>query len=169
MRHLAALGHERIAYLGGTPGHRDAVQREEGFRGAMRELGLGIVEKWVADSAFELDTGAAIAGVSAILSAGNERPTAVVCASDAIAAGTILGARKWGQSVPLDLSVTGFDDLSWAGLCSPPLTTVSHKGYDLGVAAGQALIARMDDHALPPEAILIEPRLVVRDSTAPTH
>jgi LacI family transcriptional regulator, repressor for deo operon, udp, cdd, tsx, nupC, and nupG len=167
VRHLVALGHCRIGYMGGTPGHPDAIQRERGFRGTMEELGLDIVEEWVAESTFELDTEGAIAGVSRILSARNERPTAIACASDAIAAGALLGAHKWGQSVPRDLSVTGFDDLSWAGLCTPPLTTVSHKGYDLGVAAGQALIARMDDHKLGPEAILLEPRLVVRDSTAP--
>lgn len=167
VRHLAALGHTRIAYLGGTPGHPDAVQREEGFRMAMQELHLEVVEEWVAACPFQLDAETAIDGLSRIFGQRDERPTAIACAADAIAAGVILGARKWGQSVPRDLSVTGFDNSSWSGLFSPPLTTVSRNGYDLGIAAGQALIARMDDPKLGPEAVLLQPRLVVRDSTAP--
>ncbi len=167
VRHLVALGHRRIAWIGGTPGHPDARDREAGFRASMEECGLPVNEKWTAVCRFDASPPESVLAIQEILASEALRPTAAVCASDALAGGVVIGARKWGQTVPEDLSVTGFDDLSWASLYSPPLTTVRHKGHELGVAAGEALLARIDNPSRKPETILLPTRLVVRETTAP--
>ena len=167
IRHLAALGHVRIGLLGAMPGTREAVEVEEGFRSGMAEMKLDILEPWLVPCHFDSHSPAGIAGVHQLFSQAATRPTAVVCASDMIAAGAVMGARAWGQQAPADLSIVGFDDLSWAGVFSPALTTVSARGYELGIAAAQALIARLSRPEDPPEATVLAPRLIVRQSSAP--
>jgi LacI family transcriptional regulator len=167
IRHLAALGHTRIAWLGGTSGHRDAVEREAGFREAMKECGLEVRPDWIGSQPFNIPPAHGKSALHNVLSAYPDRPTAIACASDAIAAAAIVAAKEWNQTVPECLSITGFDDLSWARMYSPPLTTVQHSGSELGQAVGQALIARMDNPALGVRRIVLPTHLVVRDSAKP--
>lgn len=167
VRHLAALGHRHIAYLTGTPGNEDSGRREQGFRAGMAEAGIAIEPEWVVVGSFEEGPRSGAAGMDRILAGGKRRPTAVVCDSDNIALGAMSSARRWGLSIPGDLSITGFDDFLWAHSYNPPLTTVEHKGWDLGAAVGKTLLARYDDPNSPPETVVLPTRLIVRESTAP--
>jgi DNA-binding LacI/PurR family transcriptional regulator len=156
--------------MGGTPGHRDAAEREAGFREAMEECGLELRPEWIVSHQFDIVGRTGQGGLHRIFSAYADRPTAVACASDTIAAEAVIAANEWNQPVPSQLSVTGFDDLSWARVYSPPLTTVQHSGLDLGQAVGQALIARMDNPQLGTQTIVLPTQLVIRASaTRPTN
>lgn len=93
-------------------------------------------------------------------------PDAIVCASDVVALGVIGQLRAEGISVPDDVMVTGFDDIVFAELCDPPLTTVHQPRRRLADAAVSALVGRINgQHAGPPTRVELPPHLVVRRSS----
>lgn len=166
VRHLYSLGHREIAYLGGTPGWLDSLQREAGFRAALKECGLKAREECLRACDFGEGFQRGAESMDGIFARMNPAPTAVVCASDVIAAGAMASARRWGRLVPDDLSVVGFDDNDWCVFFQPHLTTVRHKGTELGAALGRAFLDKLEqpEKALAP--IIIETPLIVRESTA---
>jgi DNA-binding LacI/PurR family transcriptional regulator len=157
VEHLAALGHERIAFFGGRPEHEHVQAREAAWREALAAAGLrpGAVAHANGDAtpaAHELLGGAA-------------PPSAIVCASDSLAMSAVGAARERGLSVPADISITGFDDSPLAALASPALTSVRVDYAEFGEAATAALLALIGGAAAPdysPSA----PVLVVRESSA---
>ena len=168
VRHLVALGHKRIAYLSGTPGWMDSVDREEGFRAGMHEADLEVEESWIEPCNFAEGFDAAFERTAQILSRKVDGPTALVCASDEIAAGAMACIRRWGKMIPKDFSVTGFDDNRWCAYLSTPLTTIRHSGWALGEAVGTVLIDMMKgDKIIPAREVVLELQLIVRHSTGP--
>lgn len=165
VRHLHSLGHQRIAYIGGTPGWVDAVHREEGFRSAMKAAGLVIDETMIRSADFAKGHDLGAEAMDSIFAKASPQPTAVVCACDEIATGAVRCARRWGRHVPNDFSVIGFDDSIWCRYFSPELTSVRHSGWPLGEKLGEELLAHLDDPKLPPSRIALETSLVVREST----
>jgi DNA-binding LacI/PurR family transcriptional regulator len=97
-----------------------------------------------------------------------DRPTAVVCFSDAFAIATIGVAASLGLRVPEDLSVVGFDDSPLAATSRPPLTTVHQEVASKGSEAVRVLMAVMGKNRPDqPERVMLPTHLVVRESTAP--
>ncbi len=92
--------------------------------------------------------------------------TAVFCDDDILAGGVYLAARSLGLAIPGDLSVIGFDDLDFARVLAPPLTTVAADAEGLGAAAFETLADDLAGGAPPAEQVL-PVRLTVRESTAP--
>ena len=92
--------------------------------------------------------------------------TAVFVASDVVAFGAIAAIREAGRVIPSDVSIIGFDDIPLAAFMDPPLTTVRLPARDLGLAAGWALIARIDRRPVAARTLL-PTELIVRTSTAP--
>jgi len=167
VRHLVALGHTRIAYLGGTPGWLDAEEREEGFREEMRRNGLPVREEWVKAADFARGFESGSEAMDAVLAAALPAPTAVVCAADKIAAGAMACARRWDLSVPDQLSIVGFDDDSWGTFSSPPLTTVRQDGLLYGQTLGRLILEEIENPDAPGRHVMLDAPLVVRQSTAP--
>jgi DNA-binding LacI/PurR family transcriptional regulator len=89
---------------------------------------------------------------------------AAICANDQTAAMLMRGLAHKGLRVPRDVRVVGFDDVRFATLVSPPLTTVHQPCRQIAQAAFEAMLQRISDPALPPRSILLAPRLVVRES-----
>jgi DNA-binding LacI/PurR family transcriptional regulator len=163
VRHLAALGHRRIAYVGGPRTLRSAKRRLSGFTRSIKRC-LGVQPAAVLEGDFKLEGGRRAA--TDIL-AHPSRQTAVVVANDLMALGVMQECRSAGLIVPRDLSVVGFDDIALAALSDPALTTVSLSRQTLGRRAVEALIATIGHpHRIGIE-IPIETSLVVRASTGP--
>ena len=93
------------------------------------------------------------------------RPDAVICESDQVAMLLWNTLRKFGLGVPEDVMLAGFDDVQYAMLMSPPLTTVHQPCADIAKIAYRTLRERISDADLPPRRILLPAPLVVRDST----
>lgn len=167
VRHLVALGHKRIAYIGGSAEDLDAIEREAGFVRAMKAVGLDFPPQWirVGDFTHGIDSGRLNADY--LLSEGPKGPTGVVCASDEIAAGVLLSARKAGKEVPRQLSVVGFDNEAPSAMMVPPLTTLNHGGWEIGLKAGEEVLRRLRDPEAKPRNINLPVTLVIRESTAP--
>lgn len=163
--HLIEMGHRRIALINGHPYAPVSHERLLGYTRAMGEAGIEVRPGYVREGDFTEESGARC--LRALLEL-PEPPTAVFCASDLMALGALSQAEKKGIKVPAELSVVGFDDIGPAAHASPPLTTVHQPRHALGHALADAAIEAMRD----PQGwksrgrILIEPRLVLRESVA---
>ena len=161
MRHLIALGHRRIAFLGGMPNTTVFAERTQGWREALAEAGLEAPEELAIGS-----TAARAGGVAAI-----ERalalpvpPTAALCFNDAAAFGVCDGLRAAGMEPGRDFAVVGFDDVIEAETAVPALTTVSVDPQGMGRRAAQMLLKQINAGRVEPEAVVSSVRLVVRES-----
>lgn len=93
--------------------------------------------------------------------------SALVCGSDVMAAGALEGVRSQGLRVPQDVSVVGYDDVSWASLTHPPLTTVRQAVGPIARAAVRTALSGGEESRRPARTeVVVRPQLVVRGSTA---
>jgi len=161
--HLEALGHRKIGY------YRSAIAGETFDRRLARWTArlhaLDVDPGAVAVGAGRFTAVEAIAGAHDLLDRLGDT-TAVICDDDVLASGLSTAARERGIDVPGRLSIVGFDDLDLALYASPPLTTVKAVPEDLGAAAFEVLLARIQSDERP-ENRTIPVELVVRGSTGP--
>ena len=161
--HLHALGHRRIAHLAGATNTSAGAERLEAFRREAATLGLEIPEELIRRADFSSASGYR---ETCALLALDERPTAIVAASDLMALAALQAIRDGGLQPGHDIAVVGFDDLEAAALAYPPLTTIRQDRRELGtLAASRAIELIEDPEATPPDAIL-PVELVVRASSA---
>jgi DNA-binding LacI/PurR family transcriptional regulator len=161
VRHLLELGHTRIGHLGADFEAETFWLRRKTLLAVLADAGLEPGP--YARAPFRFDE----AAVPALeLLDAPERPTAVYCDDDILAGGIYLAARERGLRIPEDLSVVGFDDLPFAQVFEPPLTTIRIDPEALGSESFEVLAALMAGETDPPGRIL-PVELVVRESTAP--
>jgi len=158
--HLISLGHRRIGHLRGRTDLLSAQQREQGYRDALAAAGIPVDESLIVDAGYNAARATAAAGA---LLGRPDRPTAIFAANDVTALEVIRVAASRGLSVPIDLSVIGFDDLPVAGSGRPGLTTIRQPLLEMGTAAVHLLLAMLDGGAS--ERIQMPAELIVRDST----
>lgn len=157
--HLTGLGHRRLAYLAGATRSVTHRARQRAITEATAELaGLEIVE---ISAGVDFDSGTSAA--DEVLASG---ATGVLAYNDLVAMGLLSALSARGIDVPGAISVTGFDDIPFAGYTTPPLTTVAVPAVELGAHAWRAMRAQLDGEQAEPLAPLA-PQLVVRGSTAP--
>jgi DNA-binding LacI/PurR family transcriptional regulator len=165
LEHLISLGHERIGFISAAlPG--DNWRRQEAFVQFMRDRFGRLPEAYVQVVPNTLAGGEE--AVRALLSL-PEPPTAVASSTDLAAVGVLHAAYNEGRTVPNELSVVGFDDLHLAAYTVPALTTLRMPITEI-VGEGVALAIELGRDATAsrePRRKLFEPRLVVRQSTAP--
>lgn len=159
-RHLADLGHTRIAFISGPPTFRSSYERRSGFEEALNERGLTLPKAYVAEGGYTFESG--IERGRELLQLA-QPPTAIFAANDEMAAGVLQAARQLGLAIPEDLSVVGFDDFQIASRIWPALTTIRTPTREIGRLAVERLLGREDDDRDPKGRL---PSLVVRDSTA---
>ena len=155
--YLYSLGHRRVGYIGHHAALGPINERIQSLRDATGKYpGLEV------DTATDADTLEGGRQAARILLARSPRPTALVCVNDVMAVGALREARARGLRVPEDLSVTGFDNVTLAQFAVPALTTV-HIPRDL---IGRTVCACLMRDDVPREQeFVVEPELVVRDST----
>jgi LacI family transcriptional regulator len=155
--HLVDSGRSRLALISGDTSTSTGKQRLQGFRSAMDDHQLGEIER-VSLGAFDVAHGLA---AGRRLLTGGDTPDAIVCGADVIALGVLQAARELRLRVPQDLAITGFDDIEFAALASPSLTTVRQPAEAMARIALD-LLGR-DDHPL--SDVVLAPELIVRDSS----
>ncbi|GGZ87219.1 LacI family transcriptional regulator [Streptomyces subrutilus] len=157
--HLLAHGHRRFLHLASAVDSWTFDVRAEALSALLGpSAGLRTVRA-------PLTVNGARTAMEAALAAPRDRPTAVICDDDILAAGACKAARRLGLRVPEDLSVTGFDDLALATAVEPELTTVHLPAEQVGEQGMSALLAVLD--GAPWDAPDIPVRLVVRESSGP--
>ncbi|RME36969.1 MAG: LacI family transcriptional regulator [Deltaproteobacteria bacterium] len=161
VRHLARLGHRRIAFIGAPEDLMFAHCRKAGYLRGMEEAGLPI-------EASLLTTGDLTqrGGYEQALQLLNTSPppTAIAASNDLMALGAINAARSLRMEVGRDIAITGFDDIPLAETSHPPLTTVHQPIYQIGHMVCEMLVGIITGAQPHPESVLLKPSLIVRQS-----
>ncbi|HEV7258022.1 MAG TPA: LacI family DNA-binding transcriptional regulator [Bosea sp. (in: a-proteobacteria)] len=166
-RYLIAKGYDRIGYLDyPVPGLRRYDARREGALQALRDAGLRadlVVSPQREDATEDASSfrGGA-SGLTQLLEAGGAR--AVLCASDLLAVGVMFEAQRRGMRVPDDLAVAGFGDFEIAAEIPPGLTTIRTQGYQMGWAAADMLVSRIEGNPIDTPVRNVDYSLVQRGS-----
>jgi DNA-binding LacI/PurR family transcriptional regulator len=162
VEHLHGLGHRRLAFIGHHSLLGPTSERERAFVDSVARYGPDMKWRCVADrDGLEGGRNAA----RQLLTEGF-RPAAIICVNDFTALGALRELRDQGLRVPSDVSVTGFDNIKLAEYSEPGLTSVDIPRDEIGRLACLVLAPDKDQPAAPGREIVIEPRLVVRASTA---
>lgn len=162
--HLVSLGHKKIVHIAGSHEIHSAGVRRKAFLDAMKHYLPQESNPKIYEGDFRFEGGRRAA--SQVL-AETSRPTAVVVANDLMALGAMQEFKAAGLHVPDDISIVGFDDISFASLSEPPLTTVCSPRVEIGRRAFEALMLTVDrPHQMGIE-VRVPTYLVKRDSTAP--
>jgi LacI family transcriptional regulator len=162
--HLAALGHRRIAMVGDAS-QRAGTDRMRGYREAMSAHGLSNGIQIVPGGFTEAG---GYRGAEQLLNAPpKSRPTAIFAANDYSALGVLDAAAAAGLAVPRDLSVVGYDDISVAQLRLISLTTVRQAVAEIGAAALDAIVTRIQEPDRPARKVVLAPKLVQRSTSGP--
>lgn len=162
IEYLHSLGHSRIAFIGHHASLGPISERRSAFQEAISNFAPE-TQTQITEGADGLEGGRQAA--RELFSSGF-RPTAIVCVNDFMAAGVLRELRSEGISVPQDVSVTGFDNIALSEYCSPALTTVHIPREQIGHAVFDFLAPKGQMPRGKGCEVVIEPELVVRESTA---
>jgi LacI family transcriptional regulator, repressor for deo operon, udp, cdd, tsx, nupC, and nupG len=160
--YLAEIGHSAIGYVCGPATNVLEKERFAGFRDGLANAGKEFDATFVWPGDYKLESGVAVARQ---IIASERRPTAVFCSSDEMAIGLIRGLASAGLHVPGDISVAGFDDIEFAEMAGPPLTTIRQPRRELGRNGAAALLELLHGRT-PSPRIRLDTELIVRASTA---
>lgn len=164
VNHLASLGHERIAFIGGHYSQGVAVGRWLGYQEAMIANQLPIFPELMIET--ELSEAGGEKAMSHLLAL-DEPVTAVLTVNDLVAIGAMNRCTHHHIAIPEEISIIGFDDIPLAQLTTPPLTTVAQPAYDLGYKAAAMLLQMCQNPDMAPQHMLLHSSLVIRGTTAP--
>jgi DNA-binding LacI/PurR family transcriptional regulator len=159
--HLLELGHRRIGHLAADFDAPTFHLREDARRRVLS--GAGLDPDALPRALTEITIDGARDAAGPLL---DEQPTAVFCDDDIVAAGLYLAARERGLRIPRDVSVVGFDDMDFARVLEPPLTTVALDAEELGASAFELLERRMAGRRIR-RRLVLPAELLVRGSTGP--
>jgi LacI family repressor for deo operon, udp, cdd, tsx, nupC, and nupG len=162
-QYLASIGHSRIAYVCGPAGNVLERERFRGYRDGLREVGMEFDPDLTLPGDYTLDAGAA-AGRD--IARRRVRPTAVFCSNDEMAIGVVRSLTSSGLRVPQDISVAGFDDIEFAAMVQPALTTIRQPRRELGRTGALVLLDLLQGRPVKAR-VRLKTELVVRGSTAP--
>lgn len=162
--HLLELGHRRFAFVAGPGNIRSALTFREAFIKALERRQITPFQ--VLEGNHKVDGGAAAARA---LLGGPNLPTAILCGNDLTAIGVMNALEGAGVQVPQDVSVVGFDDIYFAHLARPALTTIRLSREGLGRLAFEALEKTLRSKRRMGALYSCEAVLIARDSTGPVE
>ncbi|MFU0922964.1 DNA-binding transcriptional regulator CytR [Kluyvera sichuanensis] len=163
VNYLHELGHQRIACIAGPEEMPLCHYRLQGYVQALRRCGITVDPHYIARGNFTYEAGAnALEQLLAL----PQPPTAIFCHSDIMALGALSYAKRQGLKVPEDLSIIGFDNISLAEFCDPPLTTVAQPRFDIGREAMLLLLNQLSGQFVDSGSRLLDCELIIRGSTS---
>lgn len=166
-KHIIDLGHTRIGFIIGNPEQVASGRRLEGYRAALDDAGIALIDDLVVQGRFTYRSG--MAGAEKLFKA-TPRPTAIFASNDDMAAATVAVAHRLHLDVPNDITVCGFDDTAMASTIWPELTTIRQPIREM-TAWAVAAIARIareraSGQRRDPEQTILPYKLIRRESDA---
>jgi len=163
VEYLVSLGHKRIGFIGSTNKFDSTELRKKGYMTVIINNEIEIDKRYMrdADDNYSFKSGMEAAKKMFLL---KDRPTAIFCISDMIALGAIRASIEMGLRVPEDVSIIGFDDVEYATMFHPLLTTVSQPCYEMGKAAGDLILKRLGG-STETKHLKLDHKLVLRESS----
>jgi DNA-binding LacI/PurR family transcriptional regulator len=170
INHLASLGHREIALIKGPEGSGDTEERWKAALATCKRLGVRVDPRLTVQLERLDPPGTRHAEEGRIAAEGllrrGKRFTALVAFNDISALGAMTALREAGRKVPEDVSVIGFDDIEFASLSFPALTTIRQPMHEMGVTAAELLLRKLaNDESV--RNMRVRPELIVRSSTCP--
>lgn len=162
VEHLINTGRRRIGFIGMPPEIVCAQHRLEGYKAALKDHGLPFAPELVVEG--DLTQQGGYRAMQQLLAL-QTPPDAVLVCSDLMAFGAINALRKQGFKVGKDVAVVGFDDIPMAAHFNPPLTTIHQPIYEIGSRLVKMLTAILNGDELQERQVILEPSLVVRQSS----
>lgn len=163
VEYLHSMGHRRMAFVGHHTGLEPLLDRKKSFLDTMKRYSGEVHFSTVADR----DGPSGGQQATRQLLASGFKPTAIICVNDFMALGVVTELREHGLAVPQNVSVTGYDNISLSQFAYPPLTTVNIPREKIGHLAFGALVSDLEESQVRGREIVIDPELVIRESTAP--
>lgn len=160
-KYLIGLGHRRIALITGPTRLTTARERQAGYTKALVEHGIEPLTELIKVGDFKQASGYRMA---AELLAMERPPSAIFTTNNLMTLGALNAIHEQGLTIPDDISILGFDDLSWAPSLNPPLTAVAQPTFELGRNAAELLFRRITNGSGTPIEIRLPPTLIVRSS-----
>ena len=142
--HLVALGHRRIAFIGGSGGLRSPSARRRAYYEEMERLGLPTDRQISTEAAHTPQGGEASVNRLFSEASGEKRPTAIIAINDLVALGALRQLQRMGLRVPEDVALIGCDNQFFTPYMNPPLTTVDLHPFDHGASAIEELIGSLN-------------------------
>ncbi len=166
--HLLSMGHERIAFIGGSSNIRSASVREQAFYAEMARLGKPILRVGAESGFTPRDGEMGVARLFASLSA-KDRPTALITINDLVALGALRELNRLNLRVPEDVALIGCDNQFFTPYLNPPLTTVDLHPIDHGKNAVSELISAISGGNVYSFSQIRECSLIIRESCGMGH
>ncbi|SNT38666.1 transcriptional regulator, LacI family [Granulicella rosea] len=165
-RHLIELGRRRIAHIGAQE-MSPSLDRLTGYKRALAAAGIPAQKRLVVTRKRFEETGDSV-GYQAMqeLLAGKVRPDAVFCYNDLSAIGAMQAAMHAGLRIPQEIAFVGCGNLRYAEYLKIPLTSIDHATDKMGEVAAKLALELAADPKQTPQTVLLDPRLVVRQSSA---
>ena len=164
--HLLNLGHKKFACLAGPLKIKICRERFYGFLDTLEKSGIGLREEFIEEGDFKIEEGKK--AMNRILNSSPlEQPTAVFSMNDLMAIGAIQAIKGRGLSVPGDVSVIGLDNIPLCDVVSPPLTTIAQPFDEMAKEGISLLLKLIEGKKIRKTTIVLQPELVIRNSTAP--
>jgi LacI family transcriptional regulator/LacI family repressor for deo operon, udp, cdd, tsx, nupC, and nupG len=168
VEYLFSLGHRRVAHFAGPAYSAHSQDRIDGVRRAYSTSHLVFDDSDLIVAGAHVEDGYRCARELFLSRSKADRPTAVTCYNDLVAMGVCKALAEIGLDCPGDVSVVGYDDISFCESLAVPLTTVNVPKLEMGRIAAEMLIAHIQSReVIPPRKVYLEAKLVVRNSTAP--
>ncbi|MBN2754261.1 MAG: LacI family DNA-binding transcriptional regulator [Candidatus Goldbacteria bacterium] len=169
--HLIKSGRKKLAIVNGPVGssvydeeeNPVVSERLKGFKDALKEYNLKYDDKMSYHVAF-YNREEGEKAMQRINNSGSKVNGVFCAAGDTTALGIIYQCRQYGISIPQDIALAGYDDISIAGIMTPPLTTIKQPMADMGKAAFDIVMGAMESKKKKPVDIILQPELIVRES-----
>jgi LacI family transcriptional regulator len=167
---LIQNGYKKIGFISAPLVRRSRLQVFDGYKKALTKYDIQLNEKYIklattedrnSDIMYDYQNG--IEQVSTMIDQ-KELPEAIFCINDMTAIGVIRKLQDEGYNVPNDVSVIGFDNINFSYVIRPELTTIEQSTYELGAMAAEILIGSINDSNRGNISIILEPKLIVRES-----
>lgn len=163
MEYLISHNHQRIALVNGPQHLVGEQERQRGYETALTNARIPL-EPQLMLRLPSSDYFMAHTGVLQLLNSGNI-PDAIFAVSDLLAFASINAIQEFGLSVPGDISVIGFDNISLSEMSTPKISTVNHPCFEIGFLCGEMIHQQCSNHQTRPQSALLNTELILRDST----
>lgn len=160
--YLISLGHKNIAVITGPVASTITKDRLKGYKKALKNAAIDFTYSNIYTGDYSISSGAT---VTKTLLSNDNPPSAIFCMNDEMAIGAINQVKNMGYAVPSDISIAGFDDISFAQYNDPPLTTISQPAEDFGAKAMSTLYNIINQIEPIQKNVFLDFELIIRNST----
>lgn len=168
IKHLISIGHKKIGMISNQNSFISTRLRYQGYCQALNDFNLPFRRDYISYASMDYSFGSGTKAAQELLTL-PDPPTAIFCISDRLALGALSAASELGISVPEQLSVWGFDDIEYAHMFHPHLSTVSQPCYDIGSICMKQLHRCMTSGENDELRTILPHKLIERESSGPLN